>query len=127
MRAILLFVLIIIPLNQSFADTCIQEFMPKPEQLLNDQKLGEYAESLSKKSELNSKIGIITYGAATITVKKASMRRLYQQKAQMQAQENYLRFIKKSSSTISGMVTVERCTKDISGKALMIIKAFTTH
>ena len=127
MRVILLLLLTIIPLNQSFAKTCIQEFIPKPEQVLNDRKLGEYAQSLSKKSESGGKIGIITYGAATISVKKASMRRIYQQTAQMQAQKNYLRFIKKSSSTISAMVTLERCTKDISGKALMIIKAFTPH
>ena len=125
MRLILLFLLIIIPFQKSFADNCVQEFKPNTQQMLNDHKLGQYAAGLSKKSELNGKMGIITYGAATITVKKASMLRLYQQSAQISAQSNYLRFMKKSSSTTSGMITLERCTKDISGNALMIIKVFT--
>ena len=125
MRFILVFLLIIIPIQKSFADNCIPEFTPTTHQMLNDQKLGKYAAGLSKKSDLNDKIGIITYGAATIKVKKASMRRRYQQTAKMQAQENFLHFSKKSSSTISGMVTLESCSKEISGNALMIIKLFT--
>ena len=125
MRFILLFLLIIAPFQKSFADSCIHEFVPGTQQMLNDQKLRKYAAGLSKNSELNGKIGIITYGAATIKVKKASMRRRYQQTAKMQAQENFLHFSKKSSSTISGMVTLESCSKEISGNALMIIKLFT--
>ena len=125
MRFILLFLLIIIPVQKSFADSCIPEFMPTTHQMLNDRKLGEYSTGLSKKSDLNGKIGIITYGAATIKVKKASMLRRYQQSAQMQAQSNFLRFSKKSSATISGMVTLENCTKEISSNTLIIIKVFT--
>ena len=93
--------------------------------MLNDQKLGQYAAGLSKKSDLNGKIWIITYGAATIKVKKASMIRRYQQSAQMQAQKNFLHFMQESSSTISGMETLESCKKEISSNTLMIIKVFT--
>lgn len=99
--------------------------MPTKHQILNDQKLGKYAAGLSKKSDLNGKIGIITYGATTIKVKKASVLRRYQQSAQMQAQGNFLHFLKESSSTISGMVTLESCKKEISSNTLMIIKVFT--
>ena len=125
MRFIFLFLLIIIPFQKSFADNCMPEFMPTTHQMLNDQKLGQYASGLSKKSDLKGKIGIITYGAATIKVNKASMRRRYQQFAQMQAQKNFLHFSKESSSTISGMVTLESCKKEISSNTLMIIKVFT--
>ena len=125
MRFILVFLLIIIPIQKSFADNCIPEFTPTTHQMLNDQKLGKYAAGLSKKSDLNGKLGIITYGAATIKVKKASMLRRYQQSAQMQAQKNFLHFMQESSSTISGMETLESCKKEISGYILMIIKVFT--
>ena len=101
------------------------EFMPTTHQMLNDQKLGQYAAGLSKKSDLNGKTGIITYGAATIKVKKASMLRSYQQYAELKARGNFLHFLKKSSSTISGMVTLESCKKEISSNTLMIIKVFT--
>ena len=125
MRFILVFLLIIIPIQKSFADNCIPEFTPTTHQMINDQKLGKYAAGLSKKSDLKGKIGIITYGAATIKVKKASMIRRYQQSAQMQAQKNFLHFMQESSSTISGMETLESCKKEISGYILMIIKVFT--
>ena len=125
MRFILVFLLIIIPIQKSFADNCIPEFTPTTHQMLNDQKLGKYAAGLSKKSDLNGKLGIITYGAATIKIKKASMLRRYQQSAQMQAQKNFLHFMQESSSTISGMETLDSCKKEISGYILMIIKVFT--
>ena len=125
MRFILVFFLMIIPIQKSFADNCLPEFTPATHQMLNDQKLGKYAAGLSKKSDLNGKMGIITYGAATIKVKKASMLRRYQQSAQMQAQKNFLHFSKESSSTISGMVTLESCKREISSNTLMIIKVFT--
>ena len=125
MHFILLFLLIIIPFQKSFANNCIPEFMPTTKQILNDQKLGQYASSLSKKSDLNSKVGIITYGAATVKVKKASMLQRYQQSAKMQAQKNFLQFSKKSSSTIKGMVILESCKKAISSRTLMVIKVFS--
>ena len=127
MHFILLFLLIIIPFQKSFANNCVPEFMPTTKQMLNDQKLGQYASNLSKKSNLNGKVGIITYGAATVKVKKPSMLRRSQLSAKMQAQKNFLQFSKKSSSTIQGMVTLESCKKVISSKTLMIIKVFSPN
>jgi len=91
----------------------------------NDLKLGQYASSLSKELELNGKVGVVSYGAAATKVNKASMIRRYQQSARMQAQKNFLRFIKKSSSNTSGMLTLESCKKEISGNNILIIKLFT--
>lgn len=122
---ILFFFLIITPFQKSFAGDCIQEFVPKIQQIRNDYKLGKYAAGLSKQSELNGKKGIITYGATIVKVKNASMLKRYQQKAQIRAKQNYLGFIKKNPSTISGIVTLEHCTKDILGNSLIIIKVFT--
>ena len=122
---IIVCLLIIIPFQKSFSGNCIKEFKPKIQQMKNDFKIGQYTTSLSKKTELNGKKGIITYGATTIKVMKASMLKRYEQKAQIQAKRNYLRFVKKSSSTIRGTVTLESCTKDILGTNLMIIKVFT--
>jgi len=125
MRLLILFLLIIMPLEKAFANDCIQEFMPKMDQMRNDLKLGQYASSLSKELELNGKVGVVSYGAAAIKVNKASMIRRYQQSARMQAQKNFLRFIKKSSSNTSGMLTLESCKKEISGNNILIIKLFT--
>ena len=122
---ILLFLLINITFQKSFAGECIQEFAPKIQQIHNDYKLGQYAAGLSKKSELNGKKGIISYGATIVKVKNASMLKRYQQKAQIRAIQNYLHFIKKSSSTTSEIVSLEHCTKDIQSNTLMIIKVFT--
>ena len=122
---IIICLLIIIHFQKSFSSNCIKEFKPKIQQMKNDFKIGQYTTSLSKKTELNGKKGIITYGATTIKVMKASMLKRYEQKAQIQAKRNYLSFVKKSSSTIRGTVTLESCTKDILGNSLIIIKVFT--
>jgi len=124
-RLLVLFVVSITPLQKSFAGECFQEFMPNVDQVINDHNLGKYALGLSKKAELNGKVGVIAYGASTIKIKSAAMLRRYQNSAKMQAQKNFLHFVKKTSSTSKGMMILKSCPKTISNVAVMIVKTFT--